>query len=236
MKKILASLVTVVVFMALSITAQAYTITDSSSDGIGSSLGFETYGINVNNFTPGSNTGTISFDIFTDYPENGITVGAWNTLPADLFIYENYKGTDYTWVVPLVDHDSFVAGTWYAAGSVKTSNDFEPLGGGYIYNEDAPVQIATMGNNYGYNSFSGGTVEWFGPESENPLYRIHISTNLYQDDENATFDLFWGTATCGNDPIEGNAAPVPEPSTILLMGVGLLGLAGYSRKRLSKKS
>ena len=29
--------------------------------------------------------------------------------------------------------------------------------------------------------------------------------------------------------------PVPEPSTILLMGIGLLGLVGYSRKR-SKKS
>ena len=32
-----------------------------------------------------------------------------------------------------------------------------------------------------------------------------------------------------------NPNPVPEPSTILLMGIGLLGLVGYSRKR-SKKS
>ncbi len=32
-----------------------------------------------------------------------------------------------------------------------------------------------------------------------------------------------------------STAPVPEPSTILLMGIGLLGLVGYSRKR-SKKS
>ncbi len=40
-----------------------------------------------------------------------------------------------------------------------------------------------------------------------------------------------GTIDVSDRPI----APVPEPSTILLMGIGLLGLVGYSRKR-SKKS
>jgi len=33
-----------------------------------------------------------------------------------------------------------------------------------------------------------------------------------------------------------NAQPIPEPSTVLLIGIGLIGLAGYGRKKLRKIS
>jgi len=49
-------------------------------------------------------------------------------------------------------------------------------------------------------------------------------------DVGATLEDIFCTAGSG-----GGGNPVPEPSTILLMGIGLLGLVGYSRKR-SKKS
>ncbi|WDN89653.1 hypothetical protein BuS5_02621 [Desulfosarcina sp. BuS5] len=53
----------------------------------------------------------------------------------------------------------------------------------------------------------------------------------------ATFgDFYFNSATLTAEGTEPGVAPVPEPSTILLMGVGLLGLVGYSRKRFSKKS
>jgi hypothetical protein len=231
MKRIFLVLTIAVLAGFLASGAMAYTVNDPSNDAIGT--GFESYGINMYNYTPGVNSGAIAFSLFTDYPQTGITVASWATIPADLFIRETYYGNSYLWAIPLVNHGSFTAGTLYAVGSYLISDDFDPSPGSFTYNHNVPVQIATQGNNYGNGSFGGGSVNWVSLGAGNhPDWRVDIFTGgVYQDDPNGKWALLWGTATCANDVV----ASAPIPGAMLLFGTGLAGLmAAGARRRVEK--
>lgn len=53
--------------------------------------------------------------------------------------------------------------------------------------------------------------------------------------EESDLNHFTGTASVAGIDNVSVAAPVPEPSTVLLLGLGLIGMAGYRRIRFSKK-
>lgn len=229
MKKLMFFM-TIGLCLMLPLAVQAFTISDPPNDAIGVRT-FEGYGINVYNYTPGYNSGGIIVDLFTNYPQAGLTVGSWNTRPADLFITETYYGHQYTWAIPLVNHDGFTANTMYAVGTYNVSDFYEPQPpGGYIYNHGVPVSIATIGNNYGYSSIGSIGVTWDSlvpPGS--PDWMIHITSNMYQDDPNGVYRFLWGTATCANDVIEGQI-PVPEPGILILLGIALSTVGLASRR------
>jgi hypothetical protein len=197
-------------------------------DRIGNADLFEVYGMNVSfDFRK-----KIIVSINSSYFDN---IGAYSTYLGDLFIStdgynpvnptENdwsYNGEDWEYAFVLDSHDAnFGSGTLY-----DTNGDGEIIlssaPDNYIYRAGQEVQYDPEGK----DGEGDGTWGIFGD-----WLTFYIP---WLDDWNGVevFGFHWAM-TCANDVIEG-AAPVPEPATMLLLGTGLLGIAGVGRKKLFK--
>lgn len=79
--------------------------------------------------------------------------------------------------------------------------------------------------------FSFGSIDVEGYFEGNSHYMVE----LILPEELQNFQYVHYTMQCGNDNMMGHTAPVPEPATMLLLGTGLIGIAGVGRKKIFKK-
>ncbi|MDF1505461.1 PEP-CTERM sorting domain-containing protein [Roseisolibacter sp. H3M3-2] len=96
-----------------------------------------------------------------------------------------------------------------------------PLGEARLVFFDGASVVGTFVRDFG----TGGATTFFGVAGLAGFDRVELRTNV--GDEFTTDDLMVGAAAVGQAP----GQVVPEPSTVALLGSGLLGLAAAARRR-----
>lgn len=179
------------------------------------------------------NSGAVQIKIKTDYNS-----GNGGTFYGDLFISTNgwdpddsqagyasdtyLNGEDWEYVFNTSSSGIYAVNN----ANIQISDDIYPSGTPYDwYRHNQEVYYAPTTGAVGSFTFDDTTYDDY------LIYSFDLSALGLSGEEQLNLGFHW-TMSCANDVIEGGIqkAAVPEPGTMVLLGVGLLGLGAFSRR------
>jgi hypothetical protein len=181
------------------------------------------------NFVSG-NGGILSGDIFIDIDGDALFGDIHGTTTGNQIIQDTY-GYDYVFDL---DFTNFSYKLIELDGNSKTQTSYysQNQGSNPWRYYDGGKEIAS--NTFGYQTGLTDAQTGFAGGLHNVVTGIDLTPLGLKP---STEFIAHFTQGCGNDNLMGKGqTPVPEPATMMLMGIGLISLAGISRKRLIKKT
>ena len=187
-------------------------------------------GFNFKNGNPGYPSYT-SGDIFIDIDGDAVYGGSGTpqngqNIVANSFGYDYVLDLDFntqTYDVYAIGTNAMVTTAYY--GQNQGSSPWRYYSGGTpVSGINHALSYSTGLTNQG-TGFNGGL-----------HYAVSVSLSFLQNEHHGTDFISHFTMGCGNDNLMGQGyLPAPEPATLILMGFGLIGLAGLGRTKFGKR-
>jgi hypothetical protein len=162
----------------------------------------------------------------TEYGDFFVSTDGWNPYGSAPYLADDHaNGENWEYAFDVQTGNFYdITG---AQSNIRLSQHTMPSSG-YVFRNGQETAIDTTGLTP-FSTTEAGVRDPNGPYFSFSIDLKDLNWNL------SDLGFHWAAATCANDVIEGSAAPLPEPASLVLFGTGLVGLAGFSRKKRFKK-